>query len=380
MPVSDYFSIAPSPPSGGVDAWPTLQAWADGVVAAGQSGVIPAGTYNLAQPLRIGTVGGTVKTGVRILGAGPGQTVLNFNAAMSELVNLTGQTWRRFEFGNMSLQCSTDLSPIGLHHTLATDSRSYFHDINIMGPTTHIYRTAGGGQNGERTIYERIESIDFGTFFYDDDGQAYNPIFVDCIGMPNRNGSTGFKLVWSGGGGGLRVDNFMASPTAVAFHQSNFTLLDLTGGSAPITFVGGRVENLTRLVHVSSGGYRAYSHSPITFTGFQGTTDCKPGDSTDTTGAFVYLDGGGSAGIKLVIQSSDFYTAAGSVIDQCVFKSATAANSFLEIRNSAFTHTVAPVVNDNYWNNGVVSAPTLTKAQCVVTSQLTDGTSHLITL
>jgi hypothetical protein len=276
---------------GRTDDTGALQRFFDAVVAAGEQGYIPAGTYRTTAALRIGSpallqrsrgfsIRGAGRTGVNGSRAIGGTLIVcDAPGQIEAVVEWEGSAWRDSWFGDLGLASMTpDGARYGLLIRSSEISHLTFNNIGVENVRTAFGLLSGSGFNGEFCTWSHIQTFNVLNYFYSDAGQAYGLRFSDTF-CYYRPGGVIFELNLAINGGGLHLTNFDASPVVLPRNGSpkqraDTTLFKFTGlPNAPVTVVGGRFEHITTIVVLNATATDIVIHSNIQFIGTDFTTD-----------------------------------------------------------------------------------------------------------
>lgn len=267
-----------------------MQDFLDAVVNAGAKGFIPAGTYRVTAPLRIGgdygkdkyrgfTIEGAGRTGLNGKRAIGGTLILLDAPRPAEAVVLWyGAAWRDARFTGIGLASMTpDGATYGLLVRSSEVSQLEFDHLHVENVTIAFALLAGTGANGEFCGWSNIQTWNVRDFFFSDAGQAFGMRFTNIF-CYYRPGGTLFRFAPRVVGGGLHLTNFDASPVAPAggapAQRADTTIFSLSDKhNAPITVIGGRFEHITTLAEIDTGSVDIIVHNQIQFIGSEFTTD-----------------------------------------------------------------------------------------------------------
>lgn len=275
-------------PTGATDSTQALQNAINAGIAAGTNVYIPQGNYTISAPLVLGSTGTNGGTaGWSLYGDGCGQpgsggtSISLSGAGLQSIFQVNDSAWYYCTIRDLYMRA---LTPGGatygvLYNDTAFSSR-IVRDVRVDGVSKAYAILQGSGGNGEFCVFERCRAQNVDTFFYSNSGQAYVQRFDNCAAGLNVGG-TYFDLELPNGGGGLVVTNFNATG-AQQNGISNSTLLKDAGSSSPITFIGGRVEHITKLVNNPGGS--ADNAKTVLFEGMELTADFDP---TNANNAFT---------------------------------------------------------------------------------------------
>lgn len=269
-----------------------LQAFVDAVAARGERGFIPAGTYRITAPLRIGAadpsqhsgsfcLSGAGRTGPGADGRAKGGTLILYDGAgpVEAVVQWQGSAWRDCRFGDLGLASSrVDGATYGLLIRSSEVSHLAFDNLRVENVRTAFGLLQGTGFNGEFCTWSHIQTWNVLNFFFSDAGQAYGLRFNDSF-CYYRAGGTLFELAPTINGGGLHLSHFDASPVQATIPKAprvraNTTLFRLSGlPNAPLTVIGGRFEHLTTILDLDTRAANIILHSNVQFVGVDFTID-----------------------------------------------------------------------------------------------------------
>lgn len=268
-------------PTGAADSTGALQNAIDAGLARRLSVYIPSGLYHISAPLIVGAPYSLAKavSGWELHGDGrgtgtkSGTTILLRGSGFHAIMELNSSLWRFCKVKGLSLLAMTQG---GAANGVLLNSTEYsghaIQDVNVGGVGNAFAILVGTGGNGEFVHFENCQGLHVDRFFYSNAGQAYVQRFDHCGGQLNAGG-TWFELEMPNGGGGLIVTDFNGTGSQ-RNGISNTTLLRDAGSSSPITFIGGRVEHVTKLL--SNTGGSPDNGKPVLIEGMELTVDFDP--------------------------------------------------------------------------------------------------------
>jgi hypothetical protein len=279
-----------------------IQAAIDFAIATGGSVLLPPGTTKITRTLILTAGGDGHRSGFEFSGRGKfgdsaasmrngSGTLLKYYGdadSAAAILNVDRSVWRYTTIGNLSVLCVT---PFACKFGILFSSTE-FSQHNVENVTVDNVRIAfgillGTGVNGEFTHFSNCGAGAVQAFFYSNSGQAFTQRFDHC-GCGLLPGGTYFILDVTGGlspGGGLIVTDFNATGGKMGDPNppTNTTLLYAGQSMSPISFFGGRIEHLTRLVDLPPN----FLGLTLSFRGMEFTVDCDPTLKTHTTEAFI---------------------------------------------------------------------------------------------
>jgi hypothetical protein len=278
-----------------------IQAAIDFAVATGGEVLLPPGTAKITRTLVLTSNHG-LHSGFRFAGRGKfgdsgssmrdgSGTLLKYygDADSAEaILTVDRSLWRYTTVANLSLLAVT---PFAAKFGIVFNSTE-FSAHTVENVTVGFVRAAygivrGTGGNGEFTYFRNCDANQVGVFFYNNSGQAFTQRFEHCsCGM--LPGGTYFVLDIVSGispGGGMIVTDFNATGGSSGDPNppTNTTLLHTGESLAPVSFTGGRIEHLTRLVDLAPN----FLGLNIAIRDMDITTDCDPVLPRNKVGAFI---------------------------------------------------------------------------------------------
>jgi hypothetical protein len=278
-----------------------IQAAIDFATATGGQVLLPPGTARITRPLVLKAAHGN-HSGFRFAGRGKfgdsgssmrdgsGTLIKYYGAANSAeaILAVDSSLWRYTAITDLSLLAVT---PFAAKFGILFDSTE-FSQATVENVTVGFVRAAygmvkGTGGNGEFTYFRNCDANQVSIFFYNNAGQAFAQRFEHCsCGL--LPGGTYFVLDVTSGispGGGLIVTDFDATGGSAGDPNppTNTTLLHAGESMAPVSFSGGRIEHLTRLVDLPSN----WLGLNITIRDMDITVDCDPALPKNKVGAFI---------------------------------------------------------------------------------------------
>lgn len=279
-----------------------IQAAIDFAAATGGSVLLPPGTAKITRTLVLTTGGDHLHSGFEFSGRGKfgdsaasmrngsGTLLKYYGAADSAeaILKVDRSLWRYTTVGNLSLLCVTPFAcKFGLLFGSTEVSQQNVRNVTVDNVKIAFGILLGTGVNGEFTHFSNCGAGAVEAFFYSNSGQAFAQRFDHC-GCGLLPGGTYFILDVSGGhspGGGLIVTDFNATGGKMGDPNppTNTTLLYAGQSMSPVSFFGGRIEHLTRLVDLPPN----FLGLTLSFRGMEFTVDCDPALKTHTTEAFI---------------------------------------------------------------------------------------------
>lgn len=307
-------------PTGVTDSTTAIQAAINYAFPLGINVYIPHGIYKVTAHLTIGTtavasptnlVGGwkIYGDGAGILpsGIGGGTVILLYGTGVDAILKIGSSAWRFCDFSDFTLMTnSTAGATYGMLFNSTEFSQHTVKNVNISqypgnsggGPSIAFGVLQGTGVNGEFIRFEdcKINGVD--KVLYSNAGQAFVHRFDHCTVQSLNAGGIYFDLDnYTVQGGGLVVIDFEATATQ-ASGISNSTLLHVGVGvtnqqdNSPITFLGGRIENLTQ-IYSSPVGQTANLGVNLSFRGMEMGIDFDPTVVALTKSAVIDTSGNG---------------------------------------------------------------------------------------
>lgn len=278
-----------------------IQAAIDFAVANGSTVLLPPGTARITRPLVLASTHGN-HSGFRFAGRGKfgdsGSSMAGGSGTLIKYYGGAGSTeailtvdrslWRYTAIADLSLLAVT---PFGARFGILFNSTE-FSQNTVENVTVGFVKAAygivkGSGGNGEFTCFRNCDANQVGVFFYNNAGQAFAQRFDHCsCGL--LPGGTYFVLDVASGispGGGLIVTDFDGTGGSAGDPDppTNTTLLHAGESMAPVSFSGGRIEHLTRLVDLPPN----WLGLNISIRDMDLTVDCDPGLPKSKVGAFI---------------------------------------------------------------------------------------------
>lgn len=273
-------------PTGAADSTSALQRAIDAGLARGVDVFVPGGIFSISAPLIVGAPYSPSSrvSGWKLYGEGRGAmvsggTIIRLHGSgFNAIIELRSSLWRYCTLKGLSLQAMT---PGGAAHGVLFSSTEFsghaVEEVYVSGVGRAFAILVGTGGNGEFVRFENCLGANVDRFFFSNAGQAYVQRFDHCGGQLNAGGIW-FELEMTNGGGGLIVTDFNGTGSK-RDGISNTTLLRDNGSSSPITFLGGRVEHVTRLL-LNPGG-SPNNGKPVLIEGMELTIDFDPGNSAN---------------------------------------------------------------------------------------------------
>ena len=278
-----------------------IQAAIDFAIATGGEVLLPPGTARITRTLALTSAHGN-HSGFRFAGRGKfgdsgssmrdgSGTLLKYygdaNSAEA-ILNIDRSLWRYTTVADLSLLAVT---PFGAKFGIMFSSTE-FSQHTVENVTVGFVKAAygivkGSGGNGEFTYFRNCDANQVGAFFYNNAGQAFTQRFEHCsCGL--LPGGTYFVLDIVSGispGGGLIVTDFDATGGSAGDPDppTNTTLLHAGESMAPVSFTGGRIEHLTRLIDLPPN----WLGLNITIRDMDITVDCDPTLPKSKVGSFI---------------------------------------------------------------------------------------------
>lgn len=279
-----------------------IQAAIDFAIATGGEVRLPPGTAKITRTLTLSTGGHGNHSGFRFSGRGKfgdsassmrdgSGTLLKYygdaNSAEA-ILNIDGSVWRYTTVSDLSLLAATPFaSKFGILFSSTEFSANAVENVTVSHTKVGYGIVRGSGRNGEFTYFRNCDADQVGIFFYNNSGQAFTQRFEHCsCGM--LPGGTYFVLDIVSGispGGGLIVTDFNATGGNAGDPNppTNTTLLHTGESLAPVSFAGGRIEHLTRLVDLSPN----FLGLNLSIRDMDITTDCDPALPNNKVGSFL---------------------------------------------------------------------------------------------
>ena len=278
-----------------------IQAAIDFAVATGGAVLLPPGTAKITRPLVLAAAHGN-HSGFRFAGRGKfgdsaasmrdgsGTLIKYYGAANSAeaILSVDRSLWRYTTIADLSLLAVTPFAAkFGILFGSTEFSRHTVENVTVGFVKAAYGITKGSGGNGEFTYFRNCDADQVGVFFYNNAGQAFTQRFEHCsCGL--LPGGTYFVLDVASGispGGGLVVTDFDATGGGAGDPNppTNTTLLHAGESMAPVSFSGGRIEHLTRLVDLPPN----WLGLNIAIRDMDITTDCDPSLPKNKVGSFI---------------------------------------------------------------------------------------------
>jgi hypothetical protein len=278
-----------------------IQAAIDFAVAAGGEVLLPPGSAKITRTLILRSSHGN-HSGFRFAGRGKfgdsgssmrdgsGTLIKYYGDANSAeaILNIDHSLWRYTTIANLSLHAVTPFAAkFGILFGSTEFSQHTVENVTVGFVKAAYGIVKGSGGNGEFTYFRNCDANQVGMFFYNNAGQAFTQRFEHCsCGL--LPGGTYFVLDVVSGispGGGLIVTDFDATGGGAGDPNppTNTTLLHAGESLAPVSFSGGRIEHLTRLVDLPPN----FLGLNIAIRDMDITVDCDPALSKNKVGAFI---------------------------------------------------------------------------------------------
>ena len=278
-----------------------IQAAIDFAAATGGDVLLPPGTAKITQMLVLASAHGN-HSGFRFAGRGKfgdsgasmrdgsGTLLKYYGAANSAeaILTIDRSLWRYTTIADLSLLAVTPFAAkFGILFGSTEFSAHTVENVTVGFVRAAYGITKGSGGNGEFTYFRNCDADQVGVFFYNNAGQAFTQRFEHCsCGL--LPGGTYFVLDVVSGispGGGLIVTDFDATGGGAGDPNppTNTTLLHAGESMAPVSFSGGRIEHLTRLVELAPN----WLGLNIAIRDMDITTDCDPALPKNKVGAFI---------------------------------------------------------------------------------------------
>ncbi|HEX4506036.1 MAG TPA: hypothetical protein VH722_09925 [Alphaproteobacteria bacterium] len=278
-----------------------IQAAIDFAAASGGSVLLPPGTAKITRTLVLASAHGN-HSGFRFAGRGKfgdsgssmrdgsGTLIKYYGAANSTeaILSVDRSLWRYTTIADLSLLAVTPFAAkFGILFGSTEFSAHTVENVTVGFVKAAYGIVKGSGGNGEFTYFRGCDADQVGAFFYNNAGQAFTQRFEHCsCGL--LPGGTYFVLDVTSGispGGGLIVTDFDATGGSAGDPNppTNTTLLHAGESMAPVSFSGGRIEHLTRLVDLPPN----WLGLNIALRDMDITTDCDPGLPKSRVGSFI---------------------------------------------------------------------------------------------
>jgi hypothetical protein len=281
-----------------------IQAAIDFALATGSEVLLPPGTAKITRMLTISTNGRGNHSGFRFAGRGKfgdsgssmrdgSGTLLKYygdaNSAEA-ILNLDSSVWRYTTVANLSLLAVAGFgAKFGIVFSSTEFSQHTVENVTVGNTKIAYGIVKGRGGNGEFTYFRNCDANQVGAFFYNNAGQAFTQRFEHCsCGL--LPGGTYYVLDVVSGispGGGLIVTDFDATGGGAGDPSppTNTTLLHTGESMAPVSFAGGRIEHLTRLVDLAPN----FLGLNISIRDMDITVDCDPALPKNKVGSFIVV-------------------------------------------------------------------------------------------
>ena len=279
-----------------------IQAAIDFAIATGGEVLLPPGTAKITRTLIVSTNGQGNHSGFRFAGRGKfgdsgssmrdgSGTLLKYygdaNSAEA-ILDIDRSLWRYTTIADLSLLAVTPFAAkFGVLFSSTEFSQHTVENVTVGNVKVAYGIVKGSGGNGEFTYFRGCDANQVGIFFYNNAGQAFTQRFEHCsCGL--LPGGTYFVLDVRSGispGGGLIVTDFDATGGSAGDPNppTNTTLLHAGESMAPVSFAGGRVEHLTRLVDLAPN----FLGLNIAIRDMDITVDCDPALPKNKVGSFI---------------------------------------------------------------------------------------------
>jgi hypothetical protein len=278
-----------------------IQAAIDFAVATGGEVLLPPGTAKITRTLVLASTHGN-HSGFRFTGrgkfgdsgssmqGGSGTLIKYYGAANSveAILTVDRSLWRYTTIANLSLLAVTPFAAkFGILFSSTEFSQHTVENVTVGSVKAAYGIVKGSGGNGEFTHFRNCDANQVGVFFYNNAGQAFTQRFEHCsCGL--LPGGTYFVLDVVSGispGGGLIVTDFDATGGSAGDPNppTNTTLLHAGESMSPISFSGGRIEHLTRLVDLPPN----WLGLNIAIRDMDITVDCDPALPKNSVGSFI---------------------------------------------------------------------------------------------
>jgi hypothetical protein len=278
-----------------------IQAAIDFAAATGGEVLLPPGTAKISRPLILAAAHGN-HSGFRFAGRGKfgdsgssmrdgsGTLLKYYGAANSAeaILTIDRSLWRYTTIADLSLLAVTPFAAkFGILFSSSEFSAQTVENVTVSFVRAAYGIVKGSGGNGEFTYFRNCEANQVAVFFYNNAGQAFTQRFEHCsCGL--LPGGTYFVLDIVSGvspGGGLIVTDFNATGGSAGDPNppTNTTLLHTGESMAPVSFSGGRIEHLTRLIDLAPN----WLGLNIAIRDMDITTDCDPALAKNRLGSFI---------------------------------------------------------------------------------------------
>ncbi len=279
-----------------------IQAAIDFAISTGGDVLLPPGTAKITRPLTLGTGTKRLQSGFRFSGRGKfGDSGSSMRDGSGTLIKYYGETdsanailtvdkslWRYTTIADLSLICVTPFAcKFALLFSSTEFSQHRVENVSVDNVKVAYGILKGTGANGEFVLFSNCSAGRVGTFFYNNSGQAFTQRFDHCT-CALLPGGTYFVLDVTAGispGGGLIVTDFNATGGNAGDPNppTNTTLLYTGESMSPISFFGGRVEHLTRLLNLTTN----FLGLTISIRGMDLSVDCDPTLKGNKVGQFI---------------------------------------------------------------------------------------------
>lgn len=279
-----------------------IQAAIDFAAMTGGDVLLPPGTAKITRPLILSTGGHGLRSGFRFGGRGKfgdsgssmhdgSGTLLKYYGdtdSAEAILNVDKSLWRYTTISNLSLLCVTaSACKFGVLFSSTEFSQHTVDSVTVDNVKAAFGILKGTGANGEFVLFSNCSANRVHVFFYNNSGQAFTHRFDHCnCGL--LPGGTYFVLDITAGispGGGLIVTDFNATGGNAGDPSppTNTTLLYTGQSMSPVSFLGGRVEHLTRLVDLPPN----FLGLTVSIRSMEFTVDCDPALPKNTAGSFI---------------------------------------------------------------------------------------------
>jgi hypothetical protein len=279
-----------------------IQAAIDFAVSTGGDVLLPPGTAKITRTLMLTTGGRRNHSGFSFSGRGKfgdsghsmrdgSGTLLKFYGAIDTaeaILTVDRSLWSFTTVGNLSLQCVTPFTcKFGVLFSSTEFSQHRVDNVTVHNTKVAFGILKGTGGNGEFVLFSNCGAHEVGTFFYNNSGQAFTQRFDHCTCGLLPDG-TYFVLDVTAGispGGGLIVTDFNATGGNAGdpLPPTNTTLLYTGESTSPVSFYGGRVEHLSRLLELGQN----FIGLTISIRSMDLTVDCDPALPKNRVGSFI---------------------------------------------------------------------------------------------
>jgi len=278
-----------------------IQSAIDFATATGGAVLLPPGTAKITRTLVLAAAHGN-HSGFRFAGRGKfgdsgssmrdgsGTLIKYYGAANSAeaILSVDRSLWRYTTIADLSLLSVTPFAAkFGILFNSTEFSAHTVENVTVGFVKAAYAIVKGSGGNGEFTYFRNCEANQVGVFFYNNAGQAFTQRFEHCsCGL--LPGGTYFVLDVTSGispGGGLIVTDFNATGGGAGDPNppTNTTLLHAGESMAPVSFSGGRIEHLTRLVDLPPN----WLGLNLAIRDMDITVDGDPAQPRNKVGAFI---------------------------------------------------------------------------------------------